>query len=65
MIVKIDSDSTGNYVTHEVPKEVFVAVKRLFDGYVFNRVTDDGKYLVNTHAGQRKSISKYLKIEMP
>mgnify|MGYP003633951688 FL=1 len=65
MIVKIDSDSTGNYVTHEVPKEVFVAVKRLFYGEVFNRVTEEGKYLVKTHEGQRKSISKYLKIEMP
>ena len=65
MIVKIDSDPTGNYVTHEVPKEVFVAVKRLFDGYVFNRVTKEGAYLIKTHAGQRKSISKYLKIDMP
>ena len=65
MIIKIDSDSKGNYVTHEVPKEVFVAVKRLFYGEVFNRVTEEGKYLVKTHEGQRKSISKYLKIEMP
>ena len=65
MIVKIDSDPTGNYVTHQVPKRLFMDVKHMFDGYVFTRVTKEGAYLIKTHAGQRKSISKYLKIEMP
>lgn len=60
-----DTDTTGNYVTHQVPKELFYALKSMFSNYIFNRIGKDGEYLIRTHIGQRNLIKKHLNIELP
>lgn len=57
-------DPKGNYLIHEVPKELYVAVKELFRNNIFARKDKRGVYLIKTHVGQRKVIRKYLNINL-
>ena len=66
MIIKrLNADTTGNYVTHQVPKELYYVLKSMFHNYIFTRIGKDGEYLIKTPSGQRNSIKKYLNIELP
>jgi len=49
---------------YEVPIEILPLIKHIFDGFIFNRIDENGKAFIKVYDKDKRLIEKSLKIKL-